>query len=316
MVAVLMALLCWACSQDEASTTERMDAQRTMTIVAEEESWNGEDITVSLTRSGETLTGLKACVNPASPANGEGFGLYSTYVGLTNKQVVWDNAAWNYGNKILWPNNTVNATDFYAYAPYDTYANTDGRTFADETQANNAIIYVNGSTLTCKTVYRNLTDLLWADRSAESDGTVKLTFKHVMGMLRFGSITNNFDKPITLKRLVIQGTRYKQRNLNLTTGEWTNDGAVEDPTPINATRPYDIPAYGGGVVISAGDIINIPDMADIMQIPHETKGCTVTFVFSYNNSDISVSSGEIIIAKGKIRTINLIVGLNHEVVIQ
>lgn len=80
------------------------DGQAVLTVqVADGGRWTDADAT--FTRAFETLEGLRQVVNINAPADGEGFGIYCSRMGLSNQQVVWNaNASrWYYGDDIYWP---------------------------------------------------------------------------------------------------------------------------------------------------------------------------------------------------------------------
>lgn len=80
------------------------DGQAVLTLqVADGGRWTDADAT--FTRAFETLEGLRQVVDINTPADGEGFGIYCSHMGLSNQQVVWNaNASrWYYGDDIYWP---------------------------------------------------------------------------------------------------------------------------------------------------------------------------------------------------------------------
>ena len=300
LLIVLTTMLCWACSSDDA--TGSPDGTRPMlTIAVSEQAWSGE--TVSITRAGETLDALKAST--------DGFGLYCTALGFTNVKTTWSTAdeRWDYGAKVLWPNNSVNtAMAFTAYAPYQSsFSGSVGITACD------------GATLTFQPALRNAIDLMWAQKTITADGTVTLNFKHALGKLSLGSVINNYGREVTLKRIDIDGTRYTKRKLNLATGEWsyadatTQEIGTGDNLDVEDGRII-MKAEGAGVPIPVGESIDI-NLFTILQIPDQS----VTVTYTIQTSDYgeeTIKTPAIAFEAGKDKTVNLTIGMNHEVVIK
>ena len=298
LLIVLTTMLCWACSSDDA--TGSPDGTRPMlTIAVSEQAWSGE--TVSITRAGETLDALKAST--------AGFGLYCEDLDFTNVKTTWSDERWSYGTKVLWPNNSVNQDmAFTAYAPYQS-----------EFSGSVGITACDGTTLTFKPALRNAIDLMWAEKTITADGTVTLNFKHALGKLSLGSVINNYGREVTLKRIDIDGTRYTKRNLNLATGTWSAEGATTedigegDNLDVEGGRII-MKADGAGVPIPVGESIDI-NLFTILQIP----GQSVTVTYTIQTSDYGVETivtPAIAFEAGKDKTVNLTIGMNHEVVIK
>lgn len=274
VAALLTALLCWACTDD---TAESADARPVLTIAAAEETWQSQ--TVTITRSGETLETLKEV----------GFGIFSTSLGLSNQQVQWKDDDWNYGSKLLWPNNEapadVSDLDIYAYAPYhSSISRTDDK-------------------ITFNPILRNTIDLLWAERkSITPSGTLTLNFKHALGMLSFGHITNSYGRNITLKKIKLSGTRFINRQLSLETGTWSGT-ATEVISEENDL--LDLP-----VADNASESIPMPA---ILQIPGQAV--TIEFIFKSADYGTEVITKDITFEQGVNKTVNLTIKMNHEVVV-
>ena len=303
LLIVLTTMLCWACSSDDA--TGSPDGTRPMlTIAVSEQAWNGE--TVGITRAGETLDALKAST--------AGFGLYCEDLDFTNVKTTWSTAdeRWSYGTKVLWPNNSVDQDmAFTAYAPYQSE-------FSDS-EGSVGITACNGTTLTFQPALRNAIDLMWAQKTITADGTVTLNFKHALGKLSLGSVINNYGREVTLKRIYIDGTRYTLRNLNLATGEWSAEGAttedIGEGDNLELAEGRIIMKDGGaGVPIPVGESIDI-NLFTILQIP----GKSVTVTYTIQTSDYgeeTIKTPAIEFEAGKDKTVNLTIGMNHEVVIK
>lgn len=250
--------------------------------------------TVTLTADGTVTFTTEGAINiysiKVSREVTDGFGIFSTSLGLDNQQVLWENDVWDYGLKLLWPNNEVPAignVDIRAYAPYDSSIS---RTGEDDKIAFNPAL-------------RNTIDLLWAERkSINPSGALTLNFKHALGMLSFGHITNSYGRDITLKKIKLSGTRFIKRQLSLKTGTWsgTYSEEISDENDLDLT-----------VADNASESIPMPA---ILQIP----GQAVRIEFTFESADYGteVITKDITFEQGINKTVNLIINMNHEVVIQ
>lgn len=174
--------------------------------------------------------------------------------------------------------------DFLAYAPYQpspTYA--DGKL-----------------SFTCSA--SNTTDLLWANDSVSTDGTVHLNFRHALGRLSFGTITNSYGHDITLTKITFTGQRYPSGKLSLADGSWSGNVLGTESSNEMAKD----------IAIAAGSTVSIP-VTDIMQIPGESR-LKVKFTFTsdtYGTEEIETPY--ITFEQGKNKTINAVIGMHHEV---
>lgn len=273
----LVLLLLTACGEDDSSSADEVQAVRFAVV---EDSW--QDSPVMMTRAGETMTSLKTY----------GFGLFSTDLRLNNQQATWNstNLAWNVGAKLLWPSNTVPAIgslDIRAYAPYN---------YSD------IAITMTDNKITFAPAVANTTDLLWADRAIDAGGTVTLNFKHALAKLSFGTITNNYGRSITLTNVTATGSLYTTGDLLLDDGTWT--------TSSTETRNY---SSSPSQDIANGATADL-DLADILQIPGPTV--TVTFTFTSTDFGTDTVSTAVTLEQAKHKTLNLTIGLNHEVVVE
>ena len=124
--------------------------RQSLMLTVSEEPWGGQ--TVGLTRGGETLAGLQHTSSPVGEH--DGFGLYSTALGLENKQVTWNSTAmqWTTGYTMFWPEKSGTPVEFHAYAPYESSTT------------------VSSGLLTFTTPNDFDTDLLWAYYRATAKG--------------------------------------------------------------------------------------------------------------------------------------------------
>jgi len=306
MVAVAglaVVLVLTGCSADEeGERTAAAGDEVELRIGVGETSWLGE--TFNVTRSGETLEGLKAVANPASPVDGEGFSLHGTeLLGPAGKrQVIWNASSgqWNAGERIYWKRTSDEDDVFsvYAYAPYEE---------------NPTNITVDGSdgvlTFTSADGGSN-PDLLYAGASVKrSDGLAQLTFNHALAKMTLGVITNNSGAAMNLTQVSVSGGLYKTGKLNLMTGLWSDFTDFSDNvlspgvTPASKSLPMTIfPAK----VIADGASVTL-DIGSLLLIPGPTVTASLTFEggasFSFTTT----------LEKGKAKTFNMTVGKNFEV---
>lgn len=416
-----MVLTGTGCSSDETSLPAGTDGHAVAVGIAVDElPWQVSQ--VSVTRSGETLEGLKTASSPV--AAGEGFGLYSTRLNLTNQQVTWESssAKWDYGTTLLWPDNVVKySVSFngsmteskegkftlggtYSYNTKFTGCTYQGINFTqglkmeagsdnpatpatiswssgavgsnktkvtivqsrwgnktikfdgaelDSTDAKICTMIPGGRVYTLKNVAQgNHTitrgngesgifyvsvdvdicayapynaspgftepskisftpsdvtpvDLLWAEDSVSTDGTVHLNFRHALAKVSFGKFTNNYGCNVTLKSISLTGTLATSGTLSLADGSWsglTTESATISRNSINQD-------------ISDGEIFtNTGSISKILLIPGPTATITVTINSTkYGDENIVF---DVTLEQGKNKSIDLSIGHNHEVIIQ
>lgn len=297
----LTALLQTACS-DTANTlftpSEQPIHEVEIGFSVSETEWEGQ--TVSMTRSGETLEKLEK----------SGFGVFCKALAMTNQKVTWDTTGtWYYGMKILWPKGVVDSlkakqSEIFAYAPYNSSVS-----LAAESKSIAA---------------DNTEDWLWAFPEISPDGIIHLEFKHALAKLSFGTITNNYGHPITLKSVTIKGDLYTSGTLSLASGTWSNFGnpisPIEPIKPIDPNEEDEDP-----IEIKNGETASF-GIGTMMLIPHQKENqkieveIVVEVTEAQNGSDIiktdKTIKKEITLEQGKNTEINLTVGQNHEVVIK
>ena len=310
-VAIVMGLVLTGCTAEQQSGTQRDEMQQ-LTIDAVETEWQGE--TLSVTRSGETLEGLRAVVNPAAPADGEGFGIYCSELSISNTQVTWDNAngKWQIGGdyNTYWRRNQSGTLDIYAYAPYKTTPypiSADGKlTYqAGHHDSPGYTNWLSGSNV----------DLLYASQTGyarNSSESAVLMFRHALAKITFGTITNNTGGTLSLNGFTISGTLYDSAKLNLETGVWSNHvanaiGKISTPPPFDSSV---FPPLSDKETI----IPPLPNR-ELLFIPGPdgTLPLTVEVNSSIANEKFSF---EITLEQGKNKTCNITVSKNFEVVIQ
>lgn len=309
MVAVAglaVVLVLTGCSADEeGERTAAAGDEVELRIGVGETSWLGE--TFNVTRSGETLEGLKAVANPASPADGEGFSLHGTaLLGPAGKrQVIWNASAgqWNAGERIYWKRTTGSETfKVFAYAPYE------------ETPTNITVDGFYGVLTFTSVDYalgRSNPDLLYAGASVKrSDGLASLTFNHALAKMTLGTITNNSGAAMHLTQVSVSGELYETGKLNLKTGAWSGQTYFVTP-PAKKELTIDIDSddkTDGKQPLAIADNASVSvDVGSLLLIPGPTVTASLTFKggdsFSFTTT----------LEKGKAKTFNMTVGKNFEV---
>lgn len=327
--AAILSLLFAACSDNPA--LEQTDDRMQLTLDVIETGWEGQTISAS-TRSGETLEGLRAVANPASPADGEGFGIYCSGLNYeANTQVTWDknNSRWNIGEHNYhnyWQRNETGTIGIYAYAPYKTGGYTvDG---------DNKLTFVaqkHGYPGYTNLLSGGNVDLLQASASISrsSRNPAQLTFNHKLAKLTFGTITNNTGETIQLNGFTVRGTINSEAKLDLANGGWSEH--VSSTTSIQLPPPFvyvvhtpEEMAYPLPAGFAAKALIEplldkqtvLPNMAmgrSILLIPNANRKITVTVEVNNNSGETFTFPIELV--EGMEKIVNITIGRNHEVVI-
>lgn len=339
---VALVLLTAGCSgEQDDSSADSADGLRLDVV---EQAWAEE--TMNVTRSGETLEGLRAVADPAHPADGEGFGIYCSELSISNTQVTWDNAngKWQIGGdyNTYWRRNQTDALNIYAYAPYNASAYmipADGKLTYQA--GHHSYKYVDAGVV--KADYTNLlsgenVDLLYASQTGyarNSSESAVLTFKHALAKMTFGTITNNTGGTLSIIGFTIRGILYDSATLDLATGEWSehNIYSVGDPgndaEEIKTPPPFifttddpsaSIPAgYAGKIVMTPMEDKQtvVPNMRSrelsFIPRPDGKLPLTIEVNSSIANETFSFS---IELEQGKNKTYNITLEKNFEVVIK
>jgi len=307
---VAVVLLTTSCSGGE--DTPSADSTDGLRLDVVEQAWAEE--TMNVTRSGETLEGLRAVADPEHPADGEGFGIYCSELFISNTQVTWDNAngKWQIGGdyNTYWRRNQTDALNIYAYAPYNASAYTIPATGKLTYQADLHVYsgyetYLSG----------NNVDLLYASRVAYARNSTEqavLTFKHALAKMTFGTITNNTGGTLSLSGFTVRGTLYNSATLDLTTGKWTGhvtnaQGSVVVPPPFaSATIP---PLNDKETIIPtmpSRELSFIPGADGKLPLTVEVNSSIANETFNFS----------IELEQGKNKTYNITLEKNFEVVIK
>lgn len=336
LTAILASLLLAGCSNNEA-IEEEVSEQLAIDVV--ETGWQGETVSIT-TRAGETLEGLRDVANPASPADGEGFGIYCSDLNYTNTQVVWDNTngRWKIGEhdyRTYWKSNEAGTINVYAYAPYKKHNPSAIPPSPTYTVADNKLTFVaqkhSFPGYTTQLSGGNV-DLLQASASISrsSNNPAQFNFTHKLAKLTFGTITNNTGETIQLNGFTVSGTINSEAKLDLTNGGWS--GHVSSTTSIQLPPPFvyvvHTPAEMAGPPpdgYAAKALIEplldkqtvLPNMAmgrSVLLIPNGNGEITVTV--EVNNSTGETFSFPITLEEGKEKIVNITIGRNFEVVIE
>ncbi len=309
-------IACAACLFAACSSDEEAGPSEAVPFVIEvnEQGWNGE--VISITRAGETLEGLKQVANVESPADGEGFGIYSYLLFLDDnqRQVIWNNGLgrWTLGKDWYWQRKDWGESTFnvYAYAPYKSTPYTFVE--APNSVSPEVDIASRSGLLTFNlNEDANNVDLLYAGCGVDDNkGKATLTFHHALAKLSFGIIANNTGADIGLSQISVTGNLYQSAKLNLMSGDWTETTAYE-PASKTITRVIDSnPETDGNqpLTIAQANFGSI-DVDPLLLIP----GPEVTITLSM--TDGAEFSFTTTLTKGQNQLFNITVNKNFEVVI-
>ena len=192
--AITAGLLLASCTTDDSVEQQNDRTQLSLNVV--ENDWQGE--TIAISRSGETLEGLRATTGALPTGYGYGFGIYCDELSVANTQVTWDNlnGKWEIGGayNTYWRRNQGGTLNIYAYAPYKTtpYTITDGNKLTFNAGHHEVPGYTN-------LLSGDNVDLLYASQtsySRNSNESAVLEFRHALAKMTFGTVTNNTGGPL------------------------------------------------------------------------------------------------------------------------
>ena len=191
--------------------------------------------------------------------------------------------------------------DFYAYAPSNNPGSTPYGGYSD-------------GKLSFSCPIDNSTDLLWAEDSVSTDGTVHLNFRHALAKVAFGTFTNNYGYPVTVKQVKLEGSISTSGTLSLTDGTWSNLSAASSESQVYTPGTSPVIADGEIAVNKADGGYDFPDF---LLIPNPTAGPTLTATVTVNSEKFGDEDivFNITLEKGKCKTVNITIKNNHEVVI-
>ena len=257
----------------------------------------------------------------------DGFGVFGNYSpteggepsNLFNNQKVTGDAAadnkWKYDPVKYWPSQGY--IDFWAYAPYDAGTKFTSTSIVD---------------FTVKDKAADQKDLLWANATNKTNGTVTFNFAHALSRLGYSVKLKDASyesvATITLNKITLAGSTteptqnafYIKGTIDLSTGNWStassNDAKQNFEWFDNKTS--------GDKTISNNEVIKNPDNEYLFVIPQDFSTgnanadqlyVIVEYTVSYNGGVKATVPYKVSqqltnnFEKGKAYTINLTIGL-------
>lgn len=257
----------------------------------------------------------------------DGFGVFGNYSpteggepsNLFNNQKVTGDAAadnkWKYDPVKFWP--TQGHIDFWAYAPYDAGTKFTSTSIVD---------------FTVKDKVADQKDLLWANATNKTNGTVTFNFAHALSRLGYSVKLKDASyesvATITLNKITLAGSTteptqnafYIKGTIDLSTGNWStassNDAKQNFEWFDNKTS--------GDKTLSNNEVIKNPDNEYLFVIPQDFSTgnanadqlyVIVEYTVSYNGGVKATVPYKVSqqltnnFEKGKAYTINLTIGL-------
>lgn len=257
----------------------------------------------------------------------DGFGVFGNYSpteggepsNLFNNQKVTGDAAadnkWKYDPVKYWPSQGY--IDFWAYAPYDAGTKFTSTSIVD---------------FTVKDKAADQKDLLWANATNKTNGTVTFNFAHALSRLGYSVKLKDASyesvATITLNKITLAGSTteptqnafYIKGTIDLSTGNWStassNDAKQNFEWFDNKTS--------GDKTLSNNEVIKNPDNEYLFVIPQDFSTgnanadqlyVIVEYTVSYNGGVKATVPYEVSqqltnnFEKGKAYTINLTIGL-------
>ena len=259
----------------------------------------------------------------------EGFGVFGNYSSTAegtpaygnnlfkNQQVTYDKtkSKWTYSPLRFWP--TQGHIDFLAYAPYDAGTKFTSTSIVD---------------FTVKDKVADQKDLLWANATNKTNGTVTFNFAHALSRLGYSVKLKDASyesvATITLNKITLAGSTteptqnafYIKGTIDLSTGNWStassNDAKQNFEWFDNKTS--------GDKTLSNNEVIKNPDNEYLFVIPQDFSTgnanadqlyVIVEYTVSYNGGVKATVPYKVSqqltnnFEKGKAYTINLTIGL-------
>ena len=155
---------------------------------------------------------------------------------------------------------------------------------------------------------------MYAEHSTSDAGVVQLNFKHALGKLSVGTISNNYGEDITLTQIRLSSTHFCEKGtLDLSTGNWTVEAGDVNNSYTETYNSTTLTALFGSLAIPDKGFLTFPKDVAYTQIP----GTVMTFEYTFTtaNNTFTVSK-EMTVVKGENIFININIGQNHEVVIE
>lgn len=278
-----------------------------------------------LGRSAVAVNGSRGSVETKETLKNKGFGVFGKYdagAGQTsdffvNQKVTYSTTAskWTYTPLKYWP--TQGKIDFLAYAPYDAGTKFTSTSIVD---------------FTVKDKAADQKDLLWANATNKTNGTVTFNFAHALSRLGYSVKLKDASyesvATITLNKITLAGSTteptqnafYIKGTIDLSTGNWStassNDAKQNFEWFDNKTS--------GDKTLSNNEVIKNPDNEYLFVIPQDFSTgnanadqlyVIVEYTVSYNGGVKATVPYKVSqqltnnFEKGKAYTINLTIGL-------
>lgn len=316
-IAAMAALTLVSCSSDDLNSLSDNSSKN------EAISFDGY-----LGRSAVAVNGSRGSVLDKTQLHksADGFGVFGNYSpteggessNLFNNQKVTGDAAadkWKYDPVKFWP--TQGHIDFWAYAPYDAGTKFTSTSIVD---------------FTVKDKVADQKDLLWANATNKTNGTVTFNFAHALSRLGYSVKLKDASyesvATITLNKITLAGSTteptqnafYIKGTIDLSTGNWStassNDAKQNFEWFDNKTS--------GDKTLSNNEVIKNPDNEYLFVIPQDFSTgnanadqlyVIVEYTVSYNGGVKATVPYKVSqqltnnFEKGKAYTINLTIGL-------
>lgn len=316
-IAAMAALTLVSCSSDDLNSLSDNSSKN------EAISFDGY-----LGRSAVAVNGSRGSVLDKTQLHksADGFGVFGNYSPteggessnlFNNQKVTGDIAAdkWKYDPVKFWP--TQGHIDFWAYAPYDAGTKFTSTSIVD---------------FTVKDKVADQKDLLWANATNKTNGTVTFNFAHALSRLGYSVKLKDASyesvATITLNKITLAGSTteptqnafYIKGTIDLSTGNWStassNDAKQNFEWFDNKTS--------GDKTLSNNEVIKNPDNEYLFVIPQDFSTgnanadqlyVIVEYTVSYNGGVKATVPYKVSqqltnnFEKGKAYTINLTIGL-------
>ena len=314
-IAAMAALTLVSCSSDDLNSLSDNSSKN------EAISFDGY-----LGRSAVAVNGSRGSVETKETLKTKGFGVFSKYdadAGQTsdffvNQKVTYSTTAskWTYTPLKYWP--TQGKIDFLAYAPHKEGQNLNANTTAfDFTVAKKAADQI---------------DLLWANATNKTNGTVTFNFAHALSRLGYSVKLKDASyesvATITLNKITLAGSTteptqnafYIKGTIDLSTGNWSTASSNDAKQNFEW---FDNKTFGDKT-LSNNEVIKNPDNEYLFVIPQDFSTgnanadqlyVIVEYTVSYNGGVKATVPYKVSqqltnnFEKGKAYTINLTIGL-------
>jgi hypothetical protein len=209
--------------------------------------------------------------------------------------------------------------DFTAYSPYVANDELKSETHADgdyrdpNKVSDYGVTARDANSLTFMPHSDNRIDLLYGEDYTDNAGTVHLNFKHALGKLSIGTVTNDYGEPISLKQITLRGAKCTKATMSLNTGEWSDKTLTASDHEIVYQQAALEALFGSLSIPDKGSLV-FPSYVNYQQIP----GSTITFEYLFENSagkQLKVTKA-LPIVQGVNTYINIRVDQNHAVVLE